>query len=118
LGSDNHSPLAQDKKLTILFRVEAGCLGPKGEHIITDFCRYAHSQKEQIESNYIHWLIDQRVDNSQPEIQYQVGNKLLPRDKAKRYLNLFELNIDAIEDELFEKTTSLIETYRSLNGNI
>lgn len=118
LNTDNNSPLPQDKKLTILFRVEAGCLGPKGDQIITDFCRYAHREKEQIKSDFIHWLIDHRVDNSQAEIQYQVGNKTLPRDKAEQYLDLFELKIDDIENELFDKTTSLIESYRLLNGNI
>jgi hypothetical protein len=118
LGTNNNSPLPQDKKLTILFRVEAGCLGPKGDQIITDFCRYAHQEKEQIESNYIHWLIDHRVDKSQAEIQYQVGNKTLPREKAEKYLDIFKLKIDDIEDLLSDNLTSLIETYRSLNGNI
>ena len=115
---NNALPLPQDKKLTILFRVEAGCLGAEGDKIIKDFCRYAQQEKQQIASDYIHWLIDHRENNSQAEIQYQVGNKRLPRDKAEKYLHLFKIKIDDVEEQLFDKTTSLIETYRSLNGKL
>lgn len=115
---NNHAPLPQDKKLTILFRVEAGCLGPEGASIIKDFCRYAQQENPQINPKYLHWIIDHRENSSQAEIEYQVGNKVLPRDKAEKYLNLFEMKIDDIESELFDKTTSLIETYRALNGKL
>ena len=37
----NILPLSQDKKLTVVVRVESGCLGPNGSKHVEEFCSVA-----------------------------------------------------------------------------
>ena len=50
-------PLHDDKKLAVTYRVEAGCLGPDGLNYISDFCNFAQSELQILDSDYIIWHI-------------------------------------------------------------
>jgi len=107
----NNLPLPQDKKLTVLFRVEPGCLGPDGKEYIEEFCSFAQKEVESIDSDFVHWDIVPRHDKSLPEMQYKVGGKRLTHDKAEKYLEIFKKNLDEFEGHLHEKLSLLIGQY-------
>ena len=104
-------PLPQDKKLTVVFRVEPGCLGPNGSAHIEDFCGFARTQVESVDADFVHWQIVPRHDKSLPEMQYEVSSKRLNHIQAEKYLQVFDKSLDEFESHLFEKVTHLIETY-------
>jgi len=103
--------LSKDKKITIVCRVEAGCLGPNGDDHVEGFCSFAKYEYETLNSNIMNWEIVPRYDKSQPEIQYKVNDKLLTHDKAERYLEVFDKNINDFEEQLHDKLVVLIDQY-------
>lgn len=104
-------PLPQDKKLTILFRVEAGCLGPNGTAHIENFCKLAQQQLAEIDSDFVCWQIVPRHNKSLPEIQYQINNKNLSADKADQFLRLFDKNRLEFEDNFNKKLSLIIDQF-------
>ena len=103
--------LSIEKKLTVIFRVESGCLGPDGKQLVKEFCELAQSEVESVDSNFINWVITPRTDKSQPEMQFEISGKTLTPDKAEKYLCLFDVKLDVLESELFEKITDLVDQY-------
>lgn len=57
-------PLAQDKKLTVVIRVEPGCLGPDGNSHVKEFCNVAQVEIEPIDSDFVNWEVVPRFDKS------------------------------------------------------
>ncbi|MCW9012966.1 MAG: hypothetical protein OQL06_04220 [Gammaproteobacteria bacterium] len=108
---NNKLPLAQDKKLTVLFKVEPGCLGPEGKDHVAEFCSFAEKEMESVDSNFVHWEILPRHDKSQPEMQYKVANKTLTHSQAEKYLSLFEKELDEFEGHLHDKLAILIDEF-------
>lgn len=106
-----NSPLPQDKKLTVVCRVESGCLGPEGEDHVEGFCGFAQKELEPIDSDFIRWEVVPRDNKSQPETQYELDNKTLSPDKVARYLEMFNKNLDDFQEELDERLILLIEQY-------
>ncbi len=104
-------PLPQDKKLTIVFRVEPGCLGPDGGEHVEEFCNSAKIDFEYADSDYIYWEIIPRHDKSLPEMQFKVGNKILTHEKAVKYLGMFDKNLDELEEYFHENIAILIGNY-------
>ena len=104
-------PLPSEKKLTIVYRVEPGCLGPKGASHVEDFCFFTQKEFERLDSDYIRWEIEPRNDKSLPELQYKINNKKLTHDKAARYLELFDKNLDEFESHLHNSFALQIEQY-------
>jgi len=104
-------PLPKDKKLMVVFRVEPGCLGPEGEDHIDKFCSTAQKEVEPIDSDFVHWELVPRHDKSLPEMQYQINHRDLTHDKAARYLQVFNKNLDEFEGHFHEKLASLIDEY-------
>ncbi|TQV81538.1 hypothetical protein [Aliikangiella coralliicola] len=104
-------PLPKDKKLTVLHRVEPGCLGPEGMKYIEDFCYLAQQEMVSLDSDFIIWDIVPRYDKSKAEIQYKVNDKNLTYEKASKYLEVFEKNIDDFEEHFNERLMQLIEDF-------
>ena len=104
-------PLPQDKKLTVIFRVEPGCLGPTGSTLVDGFCSFAQKEVAMVDSDFVHWEILPRHDKALPEMQYRVCNKKLTHDKADQYLKLFQRSLDLFEEHLHEKIVLLIQQY-------
>ncbi len=101
-------PLPHDKKLTVLFRVEAGLLGPKGEEHVETFSKFAEKELISLDSDYIHWEIVPRHDKSNPEMEYMINGRKLSHDKAAKYLEVFEQELDGFELHLTRNLTRLI----------
>jgi len=104
-------PLPEDKKLTIVFNVESGCLGPNGKSLIDEFCVYTKKQLELMNSDYINWEVLPRASISIPEIQYKLYNKQLPSEKAAKFLELFNNSINKLELQIENKIIVLIEQF-------
>ena len=100
-----------DKKLTLLFRVEPGCLGPDGKVHIDGFC---HLAQQAFASKQHPWLdihIIPRHDKSLPETEYRFGERGLHRAKAERYMKLHGKELDQLESQLNDLISNLIEHY-------
>lgn len=104
-------PLSNDKKLSVLFRVEPGCLGPDGKNLIKKFCAFAATQTDFVDTDYTHMEIVPRFDKTLPEIEYAVANKKLSHDKAEKYLAIFKQDLDEFEMSLFEGITVVINKF-------
>ena len=107
----NNLPLPNNKKLTVLFRLESGCLGPKGEEHIEKFCQLAQKEFEALHSDYVLWSIVPRHDKSLPETQYKINNKKLSTDKAEKFLKIFNQNMNKFEDQMHKKLANFIDKY-------
>ncbi|MEJ2529129.1 MAG: hypothetical protein P8Z39_03340 [Gammaproteobacteria bacterium] len=101
-------PLPQEKKLTVLFRIEPGSLGPDGDKHMDDFCAFAQKELDGLDADYMHWEIIPRHDKSLPEMEYRINNRRLPHDKAAKYLEIFGQDLDGFELDLARSLSSLI----------
>jgi hypothetical protein len=108
---NTHQAFPDDKKLTVISRVEPGCLGPQGHQHIDEFCRFAQKQADAIDSQLVRWLIVPRTDKTLAETQYEIGEKRLSRDKAVRFLETFDASLDEMEAQLDDNLSRLIERY-------
>jgi len=104
-------PLPQEMKLTVLCRIESGCLGPDGLEHIEEFCRFAQKEFNLVDSDFVQYVVIPRHDKSLPEIQYKIHNKNLTPDKLAKYLGIFNTNTDEFEGQLHEKLIYLIDQY-------
>ena len=109
----NLLPLDVDKKLTVIYRVEAGCLGPDGLNYISGFCKFAQSELQTLDSGYIVWNITHRADKTLPEIQYGLVGKTIDSRKVEKYLSAFGNTIDDFEGQLTEHLATLISQFMS-----
>lgn len=104
-------PLSDEQKLTVICRVEPGCLGPQGVNLIDAFCSFAQPEIDLIDADFIHWQLTPRYDKKLPEMQYYINNKTLTHDKAAKYLALFDRKLDNFEEHLNEKLADLIDLH-------
>ena len=107
----NLLPLPEDKKITVVIRVEPGCLGPDGKDNVEEFCSVAQIEIEPIDSYFVNWEVVPRFDKSLPEIQYKATNKILTHAQAEKYLELFNKKLDELEEYVNEKLAILIEQH-------
>lgn len=107
------SPLAEDKKLLVIYRVEPGCLGPDGKNLIDAFCRFVQLNSQLQDGSVIRLNIVPRNSKSLPEIEYNVVGKRLSYAQAVRYLALFGKSLDGFEGHLGERIALFIEDFMS-----
>lgn len=106
-----NAPLQSSQKLTVIYRIEPGCLGPNGRDFIEDFCCSAQNDFEKLASDFIQWSIIPRYDKSLPEIQYKVGDKNLPIEMASTYFQKYQIDLYRFEELLNDKLAALIERH-------
>jgi translation initiation factor 2 alpha subunit (eIF-2alpha) len=104
-------PLPEDKKLSVTYRVEAGCLGPDGVDHILDFCHVAQSVLNTLESDYIALQIVYREDKLLPEMEYHLNTKSVTYDQAEKYLALIGKSLEEFEGHLGDQITTLINKF-------
>ena len=104
-------PLDIEKKLSVTFRLESGCLGPQGEEHIEEFCQLAQKMVNKMDTEFVVWNIVPRHDKTLSEIEYRINNKKLSHDKAAKYLNVFNKNLDEFEENLQDKLALYIDEY-------
>lgn len=104
-------PLPDDKKLTAVFRVEPGCLGPNGDDLVAGFCEFAEKSLRSFHFELVIWQVSPRADKAQPEMEYKVNNKSLTHVQADQYLGLFQENLDDFEAKMYDHIAELIDLY-------
>ena len=104
-------PLPQDKKLTVIFRLEPGCLGPDGSDHIEAFCGVAQRQIATMDADFVHWVLIPRFDKSLAEMQYKVSDKNLSHEQAVKYLSMFDKELDEFEEHLHDRVAHMIDEY-------
>lgn len=105
------SPLPEDKKLTIVFRVEPGCLGPHGKDDIDAFCRFAQKEFESSAPMMVKYSVVPRNDKTLPEAEFRIGGRKLSDEKAGKYLDVFNKNLDQILEQLNDQLSDLIDQF-------
>lgn len=103
--------IPEDKKLTVIFRIESGCLGPQGLSHIDTFCEEALKAFKQLHPTFMSWVITPRHDKSLPELGYSIGNRPLAREHAAKYLQHFDIGIDSFESDVFNQLPEMIDLY-------
>ncbi|WP_019528867.1 hypothetical protein [Dasania marina] len=104
-------PLPAEKKLTVLSRIEPGCLGPEGIDHVDAFCEFAQQALASLDSDFVHWQLSPRMDKNMPEMQYQLSHKNISHEQAERYLRLFNGSLDEFESHLHEELAGLIDQF-------
>jgi len=105
------SSLPHSQRLTVIYRIEPGCLGPQGDSHIDTFCAFAQDSFDALALEYIDWQLLPRQDNAAAEIQFKIDRKTLTRDQAEKYLRLFEEDIVEFESLMGDTLTHLVEDY-------
>ena len=101
----------ENKKMTVLFRMEPGSLGPDGAQYISEFCDFAQIQLQACAEAYIRWAIVPRLDKSLAEMEFQLSSKKLTSAKAGQYLAVFGENLDHFEEQLEDNLEAIINQY-------
>ena len=97
--------------ITVLYRVEPGCLGPDGKFFIEDFCAFANEEFKSIQQEQIDWFFVPRHDKSLAEIQYQYVERNLSREMAQKLLSVRSIEIDEFEERLNDNLSDLIDRF-------
>lgn len=105
--------LPEDKKLSVTYRVEPGCLGPDGKNYVNAFCDFAQKTIQSMEADHITWHIIPRNDKSLPEMQYSILGKNMNDAQAKKYLAIFGKKFDEFEGYMGDKLALLIDDFLS-----
>ena len=104
--------IADEKnKLTVVLRVEPGCLGPNGKEYVEDFCRFAQGKVQALDAEFMCWEVVPRYDKALAEVQYKAVNKNLSREQAAKYLDVFNQDIDEFESELQDRLATFIDQF-------
>jgi hypothetical protein len=104
-------PLPEERKLTVVFRVEPGSLGPNGSDYVEGLCETAQKHFDVIDSGFFRWEIGPRLDKKLPEIEYKINNKKLSNNQAETYLKIFERSKEGFETVLAETIAELINDF-------
>lgn len=99
------------KKMTVLIRVEPGCLGPTGADYVEEFCAFAHPVFNRMKSAFLQWELIPRYDKSLDEIEYQLCGRTLANDKAEKYLALFHSTCQDLEEDISAKLSISIDKF-------
>lgn len=109
-------PLSDDKKLSVIFRVEPGCLGPEGSIHISQFCDFSQTKIRSENSAYIVWNIVPRHDKALPEMEYSLAEKRLSHGQAEKYLALFDVDLEQLDSDFGDTLEALIDQYMQSNN--
>lgn len=98
-------------KVTIIVRIEPGCLGPTGADYVEEFCSFAAPVFNKINESFLDWKLVPRYDKSLPEIQYYLNEYPLSDEKVEMYLAVFQSNLAGIEEDISAKLTISIDKF-------
>lgn len=98
-------------KITVICRVEPGCLGPDGIDHVEAFCKLGQKEFDAIDPDIIDWEIIPRLDKTKPEIQYKLNGRYLNTQQSALYLNALGKDPDEFEESLFKQLTTSVNHY-------
>jgi hypothetical protein len=101
----------ENRKMTVIFRIEPGSLGPDGVEHVTEFCLFAQTQLQACSVEYLKWFIEPRFDKSLGEINFQLNNKALTQEQAEKYLTVLGESYEHFEDQLENNLEAMIDQY-------
>lgn len=101
----------EDKKMSVVFRIEPGSLGPDGAEFVVEFCQFAQTQLQASSVDYLNWFIEPRFDKSLSELSFQLGHKILNRVQAEKYLGVLGENYSHFEEQLENNLEAMIDQY-------
>ena len=107
----NSLPSQDDKKLSVTYRVEPGCLGPEGASHVAKFCGFAHAELQSLDSDTIVLNIVPRADKMLPEMEYSIVGKKINYSQAEQYLQAFDKSLDDFESQLSDRLATLIDDF-------
>jgi len=97
-------------KLTVIYYVEAGCLGLKGEQLIHHFCDFMSKKLDQVSNELCTWSVQPLININKPHIEYFI-QKQLTGDQAQQFLQKHNKDIKQFEDNLDDLAIHFIEDY-------
>ncbi|NMH64044.1 hypothetical protein [Shewanella salipaludis] len=100
-----------NQKLTLLCRLEPGCLGPDGAQHIEAFCTLAQQALQSYRADIAIWQLTPRYDKRLSEMSYRLGDRPLTPAQSDKYLALFNLSLDEFEEKFQDKLTGLITQF-------
>ena len=103
--------VAENKKITVIFRIEPGCLGPQGNSHVEKFCEQAKRVFMQRNTAFANWMIVPRYDKNLPELDYMLAQRPLSREHAARLLDFFGQDIEQFEMEAVDLLPEMIDQY-------
>ncbi|ATC94032.1 hypothetical protein [Pseudoalteromonas tunicata] len=103
--------IPKEKKLSVLFRLEPGCLGPQGIDHVESFCTFVNSHLHQF--YFAELSVIPRFDKSLPEWEYSINQRNLDDAKVGIYLTLFKTDKNSFEEQFEEQLTENIELFFS-----
>lgn len=106
------APIAN--KLTILYRVEPGCLGPDGDQHVDQFCDQAEKQithNPEFLNHIVTWVIEPRRDKTLPEMQFKLISKNISHGQAETYLKTAGHELEDLESSFIQSITSQVNHY-------
>ena len=101
----------ENKKMTVIFRIEPGSLGPDGIEHVSEFCLFAQTQLRACSVEYLKWFIEPRVDKKLGEMSFQLNNKVLSQEQAAKYLSVLGESFENFEDQLENNLEAMIDQY-------
>lgn len=105
---DASSPLAP---MTLLFRIEPGCLGPDGRQHIETFCKLAEQVYLRHPLTGVQFEFVPRYDKQLPEREFLLGERTLNREQAVRLMEHYGHELPHIEAQLDDTLSRLITHY-------
>ena len=106
-----HEVIMSVPKLTLLFRVEPGCLGPEGKQHIDTFCALAMQVFPRLEPELLNWEIVPRHDKKLDEMEFHLAGRRLSEDQADQYLHRAGCDLDHLKERIDETLAMLVERY-------
>ena len=103
--------LNENNKITVIFRIEPGCLGPEGPTHVDKFCVQARAQLQGKHQSFINWEVVPRHDKTLPEMDFAIQGKGLTREFASRYMDHFNVNLDDFEMAVFDELPEMIDQF-------
>lgn len=100
-------------RLSVIARIEAGCLGPEGDSHVEPFCRFANKSFAAFDQHFVDWFIIPRKDSAEPEFEYQIQKKRLSDEKTDMYLEMLGSSLADFEQRLNDRVCDVIEQYMS-----
>jgi len=103
--------LPNEKKMTVIFRMEPGSLGPDGLQYIEEFCTFAQTQLQACAAYYLNFFIEARINKTLPEMSFVLANKSLNQTQVEKYLALFDEDYSHFEDQLETNLEAIVDQF-------
>lgn len=98
-------------KITVICRVEPGCLGPDGADHVEDFCKLGQKEFDAIDPDKVEWQIVPRFDKTKPEVQYKLRGRYLSEEQSALYLKALGKDPEEFEEDMFKQLTVSVNHY-------